>query len=362
MMDGTWADALTQRTVARCQDEELDVIASNDVSQHSRLAMAPAAAVVTFELAPMRHGCCSGGGVMRIARLWIPGQGTSVAICDAAEAQVLVTASGAPVDSLQLLAMEARRIGAGIQDVARSMLGRGGTYRYRNLDSAPDCASPHLLLPVVPPEVWAAGVTYERSREARLAETTTVGIYDKVYDAERPEVFFKATSSRCVGPNVPVGIRADSRWTVPEPELAVVLDEDGAITGYTLGNDMSARDIEGENPLYLPQAKIYRACCSLGPVILLADDAGERQFTLWCRISRGGREVFKGEVCTSRLHRRIKDLVVSLRRANDIPPMTVLLTGTGIVPANEFACEEGDLIEIGADKIGVLRNPAIRVN
>jgi 2-dehydro-3-deoxy-D-arabinonate dehydratase len=214
---------------------------------------------------------------------------------------------------------------------------------------------------VAAPEVWAAGVTYERSREARLAETTTTGIYDKVYDAERPEVFFKATASRCVGPNATVGVRADSRWTVPEAELAVVLDGDGAIVGYTLGNDMSARDVEGENPLYLPQAKIYRSCCSLGPVVLLTGEAVERRLTLWCRIARGGREVFRGEVATARLHRPIAELIACLRRANDVPPMTVLLTGTGIVPPDEFACEEGDVIEIGADEIGVLRNPAVRV-
>jgi 2-dehydro-3-deoxy-D-arabinonate dehydratase len=214
---------------------------------------------------------------------------------------------------------------------------------------------------VVPPEVWAAGVTYERSREARLAETTTVGIYDKVYEAERPEVFFKATPSRCVGPNVPVGIRADSRWTVPEPELGVVIGVEGEVLGYTLGNDMSARDIEGENPLYLPQTKIYRACCSLGPTVLVTDEPVEGRLALWCRIRRGNREVFRGDVSTSRLRRPIAELIAYVRRANDIPPMTVLLTGTGIVPPDEFACEEGDLIEIGAEEIGILRNSAVRV-
>jgi 2-dehydro-3-deoxy-D-arabinonate dehydratase len=242
------------------------------------------------------------------------------------------------------------------------MLGGGRAFSYDDLDRAPDPGRPHLLLPLVPCEVWAAGVTYERSREARLAETTTVGIYDRVYDAERPEIFFKATPSRCVGPNMPVGVRADSRWTVPEAELAAVLDRDGAVVGYTLGNDMSARDIEGENPLYLPQAKVYEACCSLGPVILLADGPVEPRLTLWCRISRAGREVFRGEVSTSRLHRRIAHLVTYLRRANPVPATTVLLTGTGIVPPDEFACEEGDLIEIGADEVGVLRNPAVRVS
>jgi 2-dehydro-3-deoxy-D-arabinonate dehydratase len=298
---------------------------------------------------------------VRIARVWLPGQGAGLAVCEGADVRILRTPSGAPVASLDALLAEAGRGHDRFQEALRGMAGRGGAYPYRDVDRAPDPGRPHLLAPVAPAEVWAAGVTYERSREARLAETTTIGIYDKVYDAARPEVFFKATASRCVGPNAPVGVRADSRWTVPEPELAVVLDGDGAVVGYTLGNDMSARDIEGENPLYLPQAKVYRACCSLGPVLLLTDERVERRLTLWCRILRGGREVFKGEVSTSRLHRPIADLVACLRRANDVPAMTVLLTGTGIVPPDEFACEEGDLIEIGADEIGVLRNPAVRV-
>lgn len=300
----------------------------------------------------------------RIARVWIPGQGAVFGICDGGDVRLLKTEAGAPVASWEAVLAAASRGAGRIDDAIRAMRSRaegGAVYPYRDLDRQPDPARPHLLAPVVAPEVWAAGVTYERSREARLAETTTVGIYDKVYEAERAEVFFKATPSRCVGPNAAVGVRADSRWTVPEPELAVVIDGGGAVVGYTLGNDMSARDIEGENPLYLPQAKVYRACCSLGPVILLTDERVERRFTLWCRILRAGREIFRGEVSTSRLHRSIEELVGCLRRANDIPPMTVLLTGTGIVPPDDFACEEDDVIEIGADEIGVLRNPAIRV-
>jgi len=299
---------------------------------------------------------------MRIARLWVPGQGPRLGLCEDGTVRMLAAAGGAPLDSLQAVAGLAGRAGRPLAEVIRGLAAAPEpTYEYAALDRPPDPDAPHLLLPVVPPEVWAAGVTYERSREARLAETTTAGVYDKVYDAERPEIFLKATPSRCVGPNAPVGIRADSRWTVPEPELAVVLGEGGEVLGYTLGNDMSARDIEGENPLYLPQTKIYRACCSVGPTILLTDDAIERHLLLWCRIDRGGREVFRGEVSTARLRRPIADLVTYLRRANDIAAMTVLLTGTGIVPPDAFACEEGDVIEIGADEIGVLRNPAVRV-
>jgi len=298
----------------------------------------------------------------RIARLWVPGQGPRLGVCEDGTVRVLAAADGAPLDSLQAVAARAGRTGRPLADVIRGLAASAEpAYEYAALDRAPAPDSPHLLLPVVPPEIWAAGVTYERSREARLAETTTAGVYDKVYDAERPELFLKATPSRCVGPNAAVGIRADSRWTVPEPELAVVLGEGGEVLGYTLGNDMSARDIEGENPLYLPQTKIYRACCSIGPTVLLTEDALERRLRLWCRIDRRGSEVFRGEVSTARLRRPIADLVTYLRRANDIPAMTVLLTGTGIVPPDAFACEEGDVIEIGADEIGVLRNPAVRV-
>jgi 2-dehydro-3-deoxy-D-arabinonate dehydratase len=290
----------------------------------------------------------------------VPGQGPRLGVYEDGAVQALA-ASRSPLESFDaLVGLAGGR--ARLRDTVGQLRRQGPPYPYRDLDRAPNAEIPHLLLPVLPLEVWAAGVTYERSREARLAETTTVGIYDKIYDAERPELFFKATASRCVGPNAPIGIRSDSRWTVPEPELAVVLSEDGQVLGYTLGNDMSARDIEGENPLYLPQTKIYRACCSIGPSILLSDEPVERRLTVWCRIERGGREMFRGEVSTSRLRRPIAELVAYLRRANDIPPMTVLLTGTGIVPPDEFACEEGDVIEIGADEIGVLRNPTVRVS
>jgi 2-dehydro-3-deoxy-D-arabinonate dehydratase len=298
---------------------------------------------------------------MRVARFWVPGAGRRLGVYEDGTVQALSSPGASPVESFDAL-VELTGGRAGLTNVVRQLRRQGPAFSYRDLDRTPSPEVPHLLLPVQPHEVWAAGVTYERSREARLAETTTVGIYDKIYDAERPELFFKATASRCVGPNAPIGIRSDSRWTVPEPELAVVLSEEGEVLGYTLGNDMSARDIEGENPLYLPQTKIYRACCSIGPTILLSDEPVERSLSLWCRIERRGREVFRGEVSTSRIRRPIAELVTYLRRANDIPPMTVLLTGTGIVPPDEFACEEGDVIEIGADEIGVLRNPAIRVS
>ena len=298
---------------------------------------------------------------MRLARFWVPGQGPRLGVCEGETVRALRSPDSSPFESFEALIQRADGAHR-LTDTVSQLLTPGPVYSYRELDRPPSPEAPHLLLPVVPAEVWAAGVTYERSREARLAETTTVGIYDKIYDAERPELFLKATASRCVGPNAPIGIRVDSRWTVPEPELAVVLDAEGTVLGYTLGNDMSARDIEGENPLYLPQTKIYRACCSIGPTILVTDEPVEGRLTLWCRIERQGREVFRGEVSTSRLRRPVAELITYLRRANDIPALTVLLTGTGIVPPDEFACEQDDLIEIGAGEIGILRNRTVRVS
>jgi 2-dehydro-3-deoxy-D-arabinonate dehydratase len=217
---------------------------------------------------------------------------------------------------------------------------------------------PRLVIPIVPPEVWGAGVTYLRSREARELETKVKGIYELVYDAERPEIFFKATSSRCVGPSETAYIRSDTRWAVPEPELALVLGPKHEIAGFTIGNDLSARDIEGENPLYLPQAKIYRGSCALGPTITLRGSISDpMNIEIRMRILRIGREVFRGSINTSKMKRRLEELVEYLVRDNVIPAGTVLLTGTGIVPPDNFTLKDGDLVEIEADGIGVLKNP-----
>jgi 2-dehydro-3-deoxy-D-arabinonate dehydratase len=219
----------------------------------------------------------------------------------------------------------------------------------------------HLLQPVDAEEYWGAGVTYERSRLARMAESQSADVYARIYQAERPELFFKATPSRCVGPNQAVGIRADSRWSVPEPELALVVDGDGTILGYTLGNDMSARDIEGDNPLYLPQAKVYQACCAIGPTVLLAEGGQHPTFEIQCRILRNGEEVFNGSTSTARMRRSFDELATYLRRHNPLPAVTVLLTGTGIVPPDEFTLLQGDVVEISSPPLGVLRNPVEQV-
>lgn len=228
-----------------------------------------------------------------------------------------------------------------------------------------DWTSLHLITPVEAPEVWAAGVTYQRSREARNYEATdgkldALTFYDKVYDAKRPEIFFKSTAARTVGPNEAVTLRSDSTWQIPEPELGLVLDADGSITGYIVGNDMSCRDIEGENPLYLPQAKIWRKSCSIGPAIRLAETVqNPYAFTIVCEIYRKGRMVVKSEGSTSELNRKLDELVSFLAKDNDLFAGTVLLTGTSIVPPNDFTLEPGDRIEITIGGIGTLVNPVI---
>ncbi|TBL79962.1 fumarylacetoacetate hydrolase family protein [Paenibacillus thalictri] len=220
-----------------------------------------------------------------------------------------------------------------------------------------------LLVPIEAPEVWAAGVTYERSREARNYEATggkldITTFYDKVYDAERPEIFFKSTAARTVGPEQPVQLRSDSQWQIPEPELGLVLTRSGRIVGYTIGNDMSCRDIEGENPLYLPQAKMWRNSCAIGPAIRLAETVEDPyQFQLACRIFRGGVLAVEGTASTGQLKRRFDELVSFLCRDNVLFDGTVLLTGTCIVPPNEFTLADGDRIEISISDIGVLVNP-----
>lgn len=214
---------------------------------------------------------------------------------------------------------------------------------------------PKLTVPLTPPEVWGAGVTYRRSADFREEGS---GIYDKVYDAERPELFFKASAARCAGPGEPIGRRRDSSFTASEPEVAVVVGRSGSILGFTLANDVSAWDIERENPLYLPQSKIYRGCFAFGPVIVTPDEVGDPYaLEVRCRVERGGREVFAGSASTSQLKRRFPELVDWLMRSNDVPAGTVLSTGTGIIQPLETGLEEGDVVTISCPQIGELRNP-----
>jgi 2-dehydro-3-deoxy-D-arabinonate dehydratase len=220
-----------------------------------------------------------------------------------------------------------------------------------------------LAAPVDRHEVWAAGVTYLRSRDARMEESVSAkSAYDLVYEADRPEIFFKATPSRVSGPGEDIAIRGDSTWDVPEPELALAINRDGEIVGYTIGNDMSSRSIEGENPLYLPQAKMYSKCAGLGPSITLAWEMGEiKDRAIKLVVRRGGAVHFEGETSTSQIHRTFDDLVMYLRRHNDFPHGVFLMTGTGIIPPSDFTLEHGDDVEIAIDNIGTLRNPVIRL-
>jgi len=216
-----------------------------------------------------------------------------------------------------------------------------------------------LLPPIGTQEVWAAGVTYFRSRAARMEESKTAGggdFYDRVYHAERPELFFKSTASRVVGHRGKVAIRSDAKWSVPEPELGLLCSPAGRITGYTIGNDMSSRDIEGENPLYLPQAKVYNRSCALGPCILVSDQPLNSSTSIAIEILRENTSVFRGATTLDNLKRDPKTLVEYLYRDNVFPSGCFLLTGTGIVPPDAFTLHPADEIRISIDEIGTLTN------
>ena len=217
-----------------------------------------------------------------------------------------------------------------------------------------------LLAPVEPPEVWGAGVTYLRSRDARIEESEAKDLYTLVYDADRPELFLKdAACRRTVGPGDAIAVRSDSAWSVPEPEIGLVLADAGAITGVTIGNDVSSSSIEGTNPLYLPQAKIYAGACALGPAVLEPDDWSQ-PFAIEMRIlSSDGREAYAGETSTDQMRRSFDELAAWLVRENPVPPGSVLLTGTGLVPPADFTLEPGHVVEIRVPGIGLLKNPVV---
>ena len=217
----------------------------------------------------------------------------------------------------------------------------------------------HLKPPIANQEVWAAGVTYFRSRNARMEESKSAGggdFYDHVYNAERPELFFKSTPHRVAGPGAKVAIRSDAKWSVPEPELAVLVSPKGKVIGYTIGNDMSSRDIEGENPLYLPQAKVYDRSCSLGPGVLVIEAPLPSSTEISLQIHRGAKQVFAGSTSLSSMKRDLKTLVEYLYRDNSFPSGCFLLTGTGIVPPDSFTLQHGDEIRITIEPIGTLVN------
>ncbi len=220
----------------------------------------------------------------------------------------------------------------------------------------------HILAPIDgETEVWAAGVTYKRSEEARRQESGTPDIYAMVYTAQRPELFFKATPRRVADPDAPIVVRADSTWDVPEPELVLVINTYGEIIGYTIGNDVSSRSIEGENPLYLPQAKVYAGCCALGPGITPAwEIADPYNLAIHLTIERNKQLCWEGETNTRDLKRRFEELVTYLFLENDFPDGVLLCTGTGLVPEDPFTLQAGDEVSIRIDQLGTLRNPVVR--
>lgn len=290
---------------------------------------------------------------MWLVRVFIPGSGIRIGVHRAdtvydVTQQVptisawLQSSVGAPQIALDTL--------TSIADSAPS------TYPAALFDNAPSPDTPHWLAPVDIQDVWAAGVTYERSRQARQEESDDGDVYLRVYDAPRPELFFKARGEWVVGHYGKVGIRSDATWNVPEPELALVMNPALEIVGMTAANDMSSRDIEGENPLYLPQAKIYTAACALGHGIRLRAITEFPDVPIRLEIWRGDDVVFSGETATRNIRRRARDLITYLGHSLTFPQGVVLLTGTGIVPPNDFTLHAGDRVQITIDGVDTLIN------
>jgi len=295
---------------------------------------------------------------MKLCQFFVPQVGGRVGVVE--DGRVIdITARAVKVGSVLDLIVQGKT-GAGVERLARRLAkGKRPSLSLAALDTAPAPRRAHLLAPLDPREVWGAGITYRRSADYYTAhQGRAKGIYDDVYESERPELFFKATASRAVGPNAPIGIRRDSSLTAVEAELALVVGAGGAIVGYTCGNDLSAWDIERANPLYLPQSKIFSACFAFGPVLVTSGELTDpHSLELMCRIRRGGSQLYEGKVNTGEMKRRCSELVDWLCRDNPIPAGTVLSTGTGILVPDEYALRDGDLAEIEIAEIGVLRNP-----
>jgi 2-dehydro-3-deoxy-D-arabinonate dehydratase len=230
-------------------------------------------------------------------------------------------------------------------------------YSYRKLIESVSEKQSSILMPVFPGEIWGCGMTYERGVEVLRAESKAGDIYSRVFEAERPYIFFKTTLSRCVGPNSNICIRRDSRYTIPEPELGLVLNGKGHLIGYTITNDVSACDIERDNPLYLCQAKTYQGCCAIGPVLVLRDFVRDvKNLKIVCRIFREGKYIFDESTCTSRIGRSLSELIDCVIASNIVVSPTIIMTGTGILVPPEAGLRDGDQVEIEIEEIGVLRN------
>lgn len=296
---------------------------------------------------------------MKLVRYHDPADGVQIALQNGDDLHPITT----HVPSITAwLKTSMGRVDAAIDELVRLARATPPSLHIRQIDHAPSDSRPHWLPPVDDQEVWAAGVTYERSRAARQEEATDGGdVYARVYEAERPELFFKAAGWRVVGHRDAIGIRADSQWNVPEPELALVFNPALEVVGITIGNDVSSRDIEGANPLYLPQAKVYTRSCALGPGISLTPLTHFPPLPIQIRIDRDGAPVFTGETHTDRLRRTIPTLAGYLGRSQTFPSGVVLLTGTGVVPPLDFTLRAGDVVSITLPGPGTLVNPVMGV-
>lgn len=259
-----------------------------------------------------------------------------------------------PVDTFRELAKAAAASGNSVDQIATRL-------SQSAKELSPAVLEGNVDRPITPDEVWAAGVTYEISEAAREEESDRPDVYMDVYHSERPELFFKATASRTVGDGVPVGIREDSTWDVPEPELGIVLFR-GEIVGYTVGNDVSSRSIEGENPLYLPQAKVYDRCCAIGPGVTSAEAVSDpHDLRMQMQIERSGSVLYDDSTTTANMKRSCEELVSYFCRHNAVPELAVLLTGTSLVPDDDFTLAEGDTVSIEIDELGQITNSVTQV-
>jgi 2-dehydro-3-deoxy-D-arabinonate dehydratase len=304
---------------------------------------------------------------VKLCQFEVPGRGLRVGVVEDGVVIDITAARDGAGSVLELI--ERGRTAVGVERLARR-LARGprrARYPWAELDRAPSRRRAGLAAPLRPPEVWGAGITYRRSAEYYTEHEAgqtgrAKGIYDYVYGSARPELFFKATASRTVGPYAPVGIRGDSTLTAVEAELACVIGAGGGLIGYTIGNDLSAWDIERENALFLPQSKIFAGCFALGPVLATASSVPDpHALAIRCLIERGGRTVYDGQASTRDLKRRCEELADWLGRYNPVPPGTVLSTGTGILVPDEHALQPGDRVRITIDGIGTLDNPVQRL-
>ena len=287
---------------------------------------------------------------MKLTQFHLPDKGTRLGLWEGAE---VIDISCQDCQTVLDAVVKSAEKGAPLESVLECCP-RGSSYAYESLDIPPDLNAPHLLVPITSPEVWGCGVTYRRSAETR-DDDSAQDIYSRVYNSDRPEIFFKATPERSVGPNGNAGIRSDSDLTAIEPELAFVLAEGTRIVGFTICDDVSAWDIERENPLYLPQSKTFKGCCVLGPCIATSASIPDPyDLGISCSISRDGATIYEGEVNSSQIKFRFEQLAEILCRHNPVPVGTVVSTGTGIRVPNEFALNVGDQVEIEIEGIGRL--------